>query len=602
MHTSYNQLFTKLDTSDKTVAIVLFAIFVAITLGITFWASRRTKTTAEFYAAGRSIKAWQNGVAVAGDYMSAASFLGIAGIIAFSGFDGFMYSVGWLVAYLTVLLVVAEPLRNGGKYTMADILAYRLRAKPVRAAAAFSTLTVSTFYMIAQMVGAGTLVKLLLGWDFELAVVVVGILMIVYVVFGGMLATTWVQIVKALLLMVGTVILSIMVLGQFNFNIGTFFDEITKVRTGALAADAKAGDTTVVLSQNPGAANTVIRIGNVTSNPQSYTVTKVEPKDKTFVATLDKPLTQGYDKNTNAGPNKDFLKPGLLYKDDPKTTPFGKLDLISLGLALVFGTAGLPHILVRFYTVPTARAARVSVIWAMVIIGSFYILTTFLGFGAALLVTGPIITPNGGSNMSAPLLAQAVGGTFFFAIISAVAFATILAVVAGLTITSSSAIAHDFWLNIVKNGKESENEQVLVARITAFLVGAVSIGLAIFLKSSNVAYLVGLAFAVAASANLPVIIFSLFWKKFNTTGAVTGIVVGLVGSIFLILIGPNGFASTNGAANYTDAIFKLSNPGIISIPLGFLGAFVGTFFSKEPAAEAKFPEMYFRTSTGVGAE
>jgi cation/acetate symporter len=658
------QLFTSLENNDKTLAIVLFTAFVLITLAITFWASRRTKSAAEFYAAGRKISAWQNGVAVAGDYMSAASFLGIAGIIAFSGFDGFMYSVGWLVAYLTVLLVVAEPLRNGGKYTMADILAYRLKAKPVRAAAAFSTLVVSTFYMIAQMVGAGTLVKLLLGWDFELAVVVVGILMIVYVVFGGMLATTWVQIVKAILLMTGTIILSIIVVANFNFDLGKFFDEITRVRTGALAVDAAAGAQTVELtvapSKNAEGKFNEVRVGPV-SGPEAFAITGVTYKmaldkaltadvakdtkikqgekeftvaaaaksgDKalvlatapavnssltigadtvkltkaTYLTTLDKPLAKAYPKNTNAGTSVDFSKPGYKYKDDPANNVYGKLDLISLGLALIFGTAGLPHILVRFYTVPTARAARVSVIWAMIIIGSFYILTTFLGFGAALLVTGPVISGNGGSNMSAPLLAQAVGGTFFFALISAVAFATILAVVAGLTIAASSAIAHDFWQNIVRGGKGTEKEQVMVARITAFTVGAVSIGLAIFMKTANVAFLVGLAFAVAASANLPVIVFSLFWKRFNTVGAVTGIVVGLASSIFLIIIGPNGVAASGGTVNFKDAIFPLENPGILSIPIGFLGAFLGTLVTREKTSEAKFAEMFFRTSTGVGAE
>ncbi|MEI7556960.1 cation acetate symporter [Candidatus Chlorohelix sp.] len=664
-HSSINfQVFKQLE-GDKTPAIAIFLAFVLVTLGITFWASRRTKSAAEFYAAGRKISAWQNGVAVAGDYMSAASFLGIAGIIAFSGFDGFMYSVGWLVAYLTVLLVVAEPLRNGGKYTMADILAYRLKAKPVRAAAAFSTITVSTFYMIAQMVGAGTLVKLLFGWDFETAVVIVGILMIVYVVFGGMLATTWVQIIKALLLMAGTIVLSIIVLANFNFNIGNFFDEITRIRTGALIAEVPAGSNTVELSAIPsknadGKFND-ITVGGVTqaqetvgvaavtyklalANPLAAAVTKdtkVKQADKeftiaadatagdkalvftaaptinkditvgsetvkgskiTYVTALAAPLKNTYVKNTNAGTPVDFSKPGYKYKDDPTNNVYGKLDLISLGLALIFGTAGLPHILVRFYTVPTARAARVSVIWAMLIIGFFYMMTTFLGFGAAMLVTGPNITLNGGSNMSAPLLAQAVGGTIFFALISAVAFATILAVVAGLTISASSAIAHDFWQNIVRNGQGTEKEQVTVARITAFVVGAISIFLAIFMKTANVAYLVGLAFAVAASANLPVVVYSLFWKRFNTVGAVTGIVVGLASSLILILIGPNGFAAKDSVTNFKDAIFPLENPGIISIPLGFLAAFVGSLFTRETAAEAKFAEMYFRTSTGVGAE
>src|SRR3974390_525950 len=361
-------------------SLVMFLVFIAITLGITYWASKRSAGASAYFAAGRQIKSWQNGIAVAGDYMSAASFLGIAGIIAFQGYDGFMFSVGWLVAYLTVLLVIAEPLRNAGKYTSADGLAYRLKPRPVRAMAALSTLTVSTFYMIAQMVGAGTLVALLLkgsGITYNAAVTMVGVLMVAYVVFGGMLATTWVQIIKAVLLMAGTVLLSILVMAHFHFSFGEFFGAISQVTYH----DAKGA---VVV--------------------------------------------------------KDFLTPGLRYKP-----PYGPLDLISLGMALVFGTAGLPHILVRFYTVPDAKTARHSVVWAMVLIGSFYIMTTFLGFGAETIVGRDFLKGHGGTNMSAPLLAQALAGNVFFAFISAIAFATILAVVAGLTISASTAFAHDLW-------------------------------------------------------------------------------------------------------------------------------------------------------------
>ncbi len=408
-------------------AVLMFLSFIAITLWITWWAARKTSGSSAFFAAGRSLKAWQNGIAVAGDYMSAASFLGIAGIIAFQGYDGFMYSVGWLVAYLTVLLIVAEPLRNAGKYTMADVLAYRLSPRPVRAMGALSTLTVSTFYMIAQMVGAGALVSLLLqdtGITYQTAVIGIGVLMIVYVVFGGMLATTWVQIVKAILLMAGTILLSILVLGHFGFSFSAFFDAI----------------------------------GQVTyTNAQGNAVTQ------------------------------DFMTPGLRY-----TPPYGALDLISLGMALIFGTAGLPHILVRFYTVPDAQTARKSVVWAMLIIGFFYILTTFLGFGAATIVGRDFIAANGGTNMSAPLLAQALGGDLFFAFISAIAFATILAVVAGLTISASTSFAHDFWTNVLHRGRERrEGEEVRVARVTAFFVGAISIVIAIVLgPTANVAFLV----------------------------------------------------------------------------------------------------------------
>jgi cation/acetate symporter len=516
-----------------TAALAMFLGFVLITLGITYWAARRSRGEAAYFAAGRRITAWQNGLAVAGDYMSAASFLGIAGMIAFNGYDGFMYSVGWLVAYLTVLLIVAEPLRNAGKYTMADLLAYRLNARPVRAVAALSTLTVSTFYMIAQMVGAGALVKLLLpGVSYETAVIGVGVLMIVYVVFGGMLATTWVQIIKAVLLMSGSIFLSILVMKHFGFSFSAFFDAISKV---------------------------------------SWT-----SADGTQIT-------------------RNFFQPGLLFKP-----PWGAIDLISLGLALIFGTAGLPHILVRFYTVPDAKTARHSVVWAMFIIGAFYIMTTFLGFGAATILTPGKISIE---NMAAPLLAAALGGEVFFAFISAVAFATILAVVAGLTISASTSFAHDFFTNVIHHGRERRpGEEVRVARITAFVVGAVAILLAIKLRTANVAFLVGLAFAVAASANLPVIIFSIFWRRFNTSGAVAGLLVGLVSSIVLIMISPSVMGMDAKALIHGEPIFPLRNPGILSIPLGFLGAIVGTFLRREPRAEARFAELSVRANTGLGAE
>lgn len=526
-------------------ALLMFLVFIAVTLGITYWAARQSKGASAFFAANRQITAWQNGVAVAGDYMSAASFLGIAGIIAFQGYDGFLYSVGWLVAYLTVLLIVAEPLRNVGKYTMADVLAYRLSPRPVRAMASVSTLTVSTFYMIAQMVGAGALVALLLkdsGISYHTAVIGVGVLMIIYVVFGGMLATTWVQIIKAILLMSGTLLLSILVLAHFDFSFGQFFHAIA----------------------------------HVTYHEQGVEVTK------------------------------DFLQPGLRFKP-----PYGALDLISLSLALIFGTAGLPHILVRFYTVPDAKTARISVVWAMALIGSFYIMTTFLGFGAATIVGRDTIAVSGGTNMSAPLLAQTLGGDIFFAFVAAIAFATILAVVAGLTISASTSFAHDFYANVVHRGVErSADETVRVARITAFVVGAVAIAIAILLgPNANVAFLVALAFAVAASANLPVIVFSLFWKRFNTTGAVMGLSTGLVTSIVLILLSPSIMTvdppTVTGAARHliqAPPLFPLENPGILSIPLGFLGALIGTLIGREPAAEAKFAELLVRANTGLGAE
>ncbi len=513
------------------MALTMFLVFIALTLGITWWSARRNTGASAYFAAGRSITGWQNGLAVAGDYMSAASFLGIAGMIAFQGYDGFMYSVGFLVAYLTVLLIVAEPLRNAGKYTMADVLAYRLKARPVRAMASLSTLTVSTFYMIAQMVGAGALVALLLpGVSFYAAVIGVGVLMIVYVVFGGMLATTWVQIIKAVLLLSGSLFLSILVMKHYDYSFVKFFESLSAI---------------------------------------------------TF--------TKG-----GAVVTQDFLQPGHKYHGT-----WGALDLISLGLALVLGTAGLPHILIRFYTVPDAKTARSSVVWAMVLIGAFYIMTTFFGFGAASILNPDNIVDNAGKvspNMAAPLLAKAMGGEIFFAFISAIAFATILAVVAGLTISASTSFAHDFYTNVLHHGKEpNPGQEVRVARITALVVGAVSILIAIVLGPSvNVAFLVGLAFAVAASANLPAIIFSIFWKRFNTAGAVTSLVTGLVSSIILILLSPSIMGEKH--------LFPLDNPGIVSIPLGFLGAIIGTLISREPEAEAKYTELVVRANTGLGAE
>jgi len=514
-----------LAAAGSQTSLWMFLAFVAATLVITWYSARKSSGASAYFAAGRRITGWQNGLAVAGDYMSAASFLGIAGMIAMNGYDGFMYSVGFLVAYLTVLFIVAEPLRNAGKYTMADVLAYRLKPRPVRAAASLSTLTVSIFYMIAQMVGAGVLVRQLIpGVSYELAVIGVGILMVVYVVFGGMLATTWVQIIKAVLLMGGSLLLSILVLQRYDFDLGRFFSSLTAISSTA---------------------------------PDGQSVTR------------------------------NFLTPGLIFKN-----PW---DQISLGMALLLGTAGLPHILIRFYTVPDAKTARASVVWAMLIIGLFYIMTTFFGFGAASLLGPDHIAANGGTNMAAPELARYLGGEIFFAFICAVAFATILAVVAGLTISASTSFAHDFFVNVLHHGKEQEpGEEVRVARITAFVVGALAIVIAIVLGPSvNVAFLVGLAFAVAASANLPVMVFSLFWKRFNTAGAVTGLLVGLVSSILLILVSPDFMK---------DPLFPLKNPALISVPLGFLGAWLGTMLSKEKPDEAKFTELMVRANTGLGAE
>ena len=538
-------------------SLLMFLVFILITLGITYWASRRTGTTTDFYSAGRKITGFQNGWAVAGDYMSAASFLGIAGLIAFYGYDGFMYSVGWLVAYLTVLLLVAEPLRNTGRFTMADVLAFRLRRPIVRVVAAVSTLTVSLFYMIAQMVGAGSLVSLLVpGIGFNTAIVGVGALMLVYVIFGGMLATTWVQIVKAVLLMSGTILLSVLVLARYHFSIFEFFDAVAGV-TGSFCPDGAAR-----LGVCPDGSVPIVR---------------------------------------------DFTQPGLYYHGR-----WGALSLMSLGIALIFGTAGLPHILVRFYTVPSAQAARTSVVWAMILIGSFYVMTTFLGFGAATLVgkanigvmTAGRLVPN--QNLAAPLLAREVGGDVLLSFVSAIAFATILAVVAGLTISASVAFAHDIWFTVVKRQQEDERLQLLVARVTAGVIGVVAIVLAIVLRSLNVAFLVGLAFAVAASANVPAILLTLYWRRFNTSGMIAGMLVGLLSAVVLIVLSPAvmGVDAAGVAVRHLiqrPPIFPLDNPAIVSVPLGFLAAVAGTLLGRDPIAEAAYSELNVRANTGLGA-
>jgi cation/acetate symporter len=530
--------------SDETLAIVLFLAFVAGTLAITVWASRHTKDATDFYAGGRSFSAAQNGMAIGGDYMSAASFLGIAGIIALSGYDGFLYSIGFLVAWLVALLLIAELMRNSGRFTMADVLAFRMSPRPVRTAAGVSTITVSIFYLLAQMVGAGALVALLFGFTTDFAkaatIVLVGALMIIYVTVGGMKGTTWVQIVKAVLLMGGATLVTLLVLANYKFNLSTLL--------GEAAAQSGKGEA--------------------------------------------------------------FLNSGQRYATDAQGLA-GKIDLISLGLALVLGTAGLPHILIRFYTVPTARDARRSVNWGIGIIGTFYLLTLVLGFGAAALVgSAAIEEQNPAGNTAAPQLAQkigeimfgSIGGTVLLAIIAAVAFATILAVVAGLTLASSSSFAHDLYAHVFRSGKATEREEINVARIAALVIGAVAIVLGILAQSLNVAFLVALAFAVAASGNLPAIIYSLFWRRFNTAGAVSAIYGGLVSAVVLVIFSP--VVSGKETAMFADADFAwfpLENPGIISIPLGFLCGWLGTVLSKEENAK-KFAEIEVRSLTGAHAE
>ena len=526
-------------SEHRPLIITLFALFVLATLGITIWAGRQTKDAADFYAGGRQFSAFQNGLAVSGDYMSAASFLGIAGAIALFGYDGFLYSIGFLVAWLVALLLVAEPLRNSGRYTMGDVLAYRMRQRPVRTAAGTSTIVVSIFYLLAQMAGAGVLVSLLLGITSDagkiLIVALVGVLMIVYVSIGGMKGTTWVQMVKAVLLIGGTILITFLVLLKFNFNISDLLGQAAE----------------------------------------------------------------------NSGKGAAFLEPGLQYG----ATGTSKLDFISLGIALVLGTAGLPHILIRFYTVPDAKAARKSVNWAIGIIGGFYLMTIALGFGAAALISqDEIIASNPSGNTAAPLLALHLGGVdstwgaILLATISAVAFATILAVVAGLTLASSSSFAHDIYANVIRKGKASGAEEVRAARWATLFIGIVSIGLGALARDLNVAGLVALAFAVAASANLPTILYSLFWKRFTTQGALWSIYGGLIVAVGLVLLSPVVSGDPKAMFPEVDfAWFPLKNPGIISIPFGFLMGWLGTVLSKEEPDAKKYAELEVRSLTGTGA-
>lgn len=505
-------------------AVALFAAIVGLTLVITYFAARKTKTANDFYTADGGLTGAQNGMAIAGDYMSAASFLGIAGMIALAGFDGFFYSIGFLVAYLVVLYLVAEPLRNLGKYTMADMIAARFNASKVRGVAAMNSIAISIFYMIAQLVGAGALIELLLGIPYTTSVIIVGILMTVYVVFGGMTATSWVQIIKAILLMAGTAVISFMVFAKFDFSIFKMFSKVKQA--------TPLGDS--------------------------------------------------------------FLNPGNKFK-----LP---LDTISLNLALVLGTAGLPHILIRFFTVKDAPTARKSVVYATWIIGAFYILTIFLGFGAAAFVgSEDIIAANAAGNMAAPLLAQALGGDLLFAFVAAVAFATILAVVAGLVLSAASAFAHDFYSHILRKGQATEKEQMTAARLASIAVALISMVLALFAQTMNVAFLVSLAFAVAASANLPVILLTIFWRRFNTGGAVTGMVVGLFSSLILVALSPNLWAVDGSALFVGEALFPLTNPGIVSIPLGFLGAIVGTLLTKSNEVAGNFERILVKANTGIDA-
>ena len=508
----------------------IFAAFVAVTMFIVIRASRNNKSAADYYAGGRSFTGPQNGFAISGDYLSAASFLGIVGAIAVNGYDGFLYSIGFLVAWLVALLLVAELMRNTGKFTMADVLSFRLKQTPVRMAAAITTLAVCFFYLLAQMAGAGGLVSLLMGIDSEIGqsvvIVVVGVIMVLYVLIGGMKGTTWVQIVKAFLLIGGAVVMTIWVLAIHGFSLNELLES-------AVAASDQG--------------------------------------DK-------------------------ILGPGLKYSNP--------VDFLSLGLALVLGTAGLPHVLMRFYTVPTAKEARRSVTWAIWLIGLFYLLSLVLGYGAGALV-GPqqILDAPGGVNSAAPLLANALGGPILMGFISAVAFATILAVVAGLTITASASFAHDIYANVIKKGKVTGTAEVKVARITTLVVGAFAIIGGIGVQGQNVAFLVALAFAVAASANLPTIIYSLFWRGFTTTGAVMSMYGGLAAAVILIVLSPVFSGADASVFSQIDiAVFPLENPGIVSIPVGFLLGFLGSVLGPKNEDPNKAAEMEVRALTGHGAE
>jgi len=598
----------------RLMTFMVFGAIIMLTMYVTYMASKKVHSASDFYTAGGGISGLQNGWAIAGDYLSAASFLGIAGLISLYGYDGFMYSVGWLVAYITVLLVIAEPCRNIGKYTLADILAYRNDPKKTRVVGAISVITVSTFYLTAQMVGGGVLVKTLIGIDYEISVMAVGVLMLAYVLFGGMVATTYVQIIKAILLVIASIILVMLVWAPYGFSLPEFLT--------AVVGDAKVQGQVAKLLGDSAETMSPAELG------------------------------------------QRFLEPGLYLKDP--------LDQISLGMALVFGTAGLPHILMRFFTVPNAQEARKSVIWAMAIIGGFYVLTLFLGMGAAIHVgAADIALIDKGGNMAAPLLAQYLGGgadsmmgNFMLAFVAAVAFATIVAVVAGLVLAAASAMAHDIYVGVIRGEHATSAEQVKAARVSTIIVGAMAIAIGIAAKGQNVAHLVALAFAVAASANLPCVLLTLYWKRCNTGGIMAGMIIGTVSAIALVMVSPNmtyplkvkadatkliaeapakraAFevkltdAALIGSARVTttkalaklekdvtkaeedlikyadkttsmmgleEPLIKLKNPGIISIPLGFLAVIFGSLlWGRDRRSEEKWTELYVRQNTGLGA-
>lgn len=519
-----------MNTGINVIAVGMFGVFVLLTLGITYWASKKMTTTKSFYSAGGNITGFQNGLAIAGDYMSAASFLGISALVFSSGFDGLIYSVGFLVGWPIVLLLIAEPLRNLGKYTFSDVACYRLKQRPTRILAACGTLATVALYLIAQMVGAGKLIQVLFGLEYNYAVIVVGVLMIVYVTFGGMIATTWVQIVKACMLLFGATLLAGMVLSHFNFNPDALF-------SAAIEKHAK-GDA--------------------------------------------------------------IMAPGGLVSDP--------VSAISLGLALMFGTAGLPHILMRFFTVPDAKQANISTLYATGFIGYFYILTSVIGFGAvAFLLQNPdFLDANGklvgGDNMAAVHLSSFLGGNVMLGFISAVAFATILAVVSGLTLSGASAISHDLYANVFSDGKHDEQKEMRISRYATIGLGVAAIFLGIVFEKQNVAFMVGLAFAIAASANFPILFLSIYWKKLTTRGAVYGGWAGLLTATILVVISPVVWVDVFG---FTTAIFPYKYPALFSMTVAFVGIWLFSITDKSASAvkeQEAFDDQYFRAQTGIGAE
>ncbi|QKJ60931.1 cation/acetate symporter ActP [Serratia fonticola] len=509
-------------------AIIMFLLFVGATLYITYWASKRTRSRQDYYTAGGRITGLQNGLAIAGDFMSAASFLGISALVYTSGYDGLIYSIGFLIGWPIILFLIAERLRNLGRYTFADVASYRLKQKPIRSLSACGSLVVVALYLIAQMVGAGKLIQLLFGLNYHVAVVLVGILMVLYVLFGGMLATTWVQIIKAVLLLAGASFMALMVMKSVNFDFNTLFAEAVKVHPKGLA----------------------------------------------------------------------IMSPGGLVSDP--------ISALSLGLALMFGTAGLPHILMRFFTVSDAKEARKSVFYATGFIGYFYILTFIIGFGAILLVSanpafkdasGALL---GGNNMAAVHLANAVGGNFFLGFISAVAFATILAVVAGLTLAGASAVSHDLYACVIKNGKATERDELKVSKITVVLLGVVAIALGILFEKQNIAFMVGLAFSIAASCNFPIIILSMYWSRLTTRGAMIGGWLGLLTAVILMILGPTIWVQILGHAK---PIYPYEYPALFSMLVAFIGTW---FFSVTDNSlvgqqeRVKFRSQFVRSQTGLG--